>query len=119
MGHEKTGRRALLKRLLHIARAQKVLLAENRFADLAKTMAERDEIISSIRETGAAAAEISEETALIEEILGLDANLRVSMEGELEETRRELERLSQCNTAHRAYVSSSVKTPGKRCSRDG
>jgi len=117
MGHETIDRMALLKRLLDIARGQKTLFAENRYADLAGTMAEREDIISRLKGAGEAVGR--EEGALIKEILGYDGNLRLSLEVELEEISHSLEKLSNCNMAHKAYVSGRLKTPSERSSRDG
>jgi len=108
---------ALLKKLLHISRSQSSLLAKNRFADLAKTMAEREEIISEIKIAGRPHGAVAR--AVIKEILDHDADLRVSIEVELEETRSELQRISHCNTANMAYLSGRAGTPGERFSRDG
>jgi len=117
MGHEIIDRMALLKRLLNIARGQKKFFADNRFAELAGTMAEREDIISRLKGAGEAGGR--EEGALIKEILCYDGNLRLSIEVELEETRHNLEKLSNCNMAHKAYVSGRLKMPSERGSRDG
>ncbi len=117
MEDKKLNRRALLEKLVDMARGQSLLLSQNRFDDLAGTMAEREKIISLLKKAGK--AEKSPETALIKEILDYDCNLRVSIEGELEDARRGLEKISNCNMAHRAYLSSQVKTPIERGSRDG
>jgi len=117
MALKRVNRKDLLKRLLKIAGAQSLLLEENRLADLARTISEREEIISALREAGEGKGR--EETALIKEILVHDANLRASIEVELEAARREFQRLSQCNTAHSAYVSGQVKMNTAGSSRDG
>ncbi len=108
MGAEKTARMGLLERLLDIARAQKKLLSENRLGELAKTMAERDDVVSRLKSAGAPAGK--EEGNILKKILDYDSNLRVSLEVELEEIRRELEKLSDCNVVNKAYLSTQVKT---------
>jgi len=117
MGSEKTVRMGLLERLLDMAMVQKKLFSENRLAELAGTMTEREEIISRLK--GLGGPEGREEAAIIKDILSHDSNLRVSMEVELEETRHELEKLSHCNMAHKAYISGRLKMPSERSSRDG
>jgi len=117
MASERAPRRDLLKRLLRIARGQSLLFAENRLAELADSIIEREEIISAISVAGEPNGR--EEAALIKEILAHDANLRASIEVALEETRSEFQRLSCCNTAHSAYISGQVKMNTEGSSRDG
>lgn len=117
MASERLNRSNLLKRLLKIAEAQSLLLEQNRLAELAGTVAERDEILSAIKKAGEGKG--MEEAALIKEILAHDANLRASIEVELEEARHEFQRLSHCNTAHRAYVSGQINMKTAGSSRDG
>jgi len=118
MGSEKTVRMGLLERLLDMAMAQKKFLSENRLAELAGIMTEREEIISRLKGLGEP-EDREKEAAIIKDILSHDSNLRVSMEVELEETCHELEKLSHCNMAHKAYISGRFKIPSERSSRDG
>ncbi|MFQ5479847.1 MAG: hypothetical protein ACE5DW_01050 [Thermodesulfobacteriota bacterium] len=105
---ENADRIDLLKRLLNIARAQKGLFSENRLTELAGSILERDEIISRISKIKAVEAQKNMEQDIIKEILNFDCDLRVSMEGALEETRRELRKVLHCTRAHRAYASPMV-----------
>ncbi len=116
----KSGERVyLLKRLLAIARAQHGLFSENRLTELAGSILERDEIIAQISRISAVEADRKEEHDIIRQILVFDGDLRVCMEGALEETSRELQKLLHCTRAHRAYVSPMVNVKSQRYSKDG
>jgi len=117
MGPETISRSELLESLLRIARGQHGLLADNRLAELTEAMAEREEIISRLKSAGAPAGK--KEGEIIKKILAYDGNIRLSIEGELEKTRHELEKLSKCNVVHKAYVSAQVKTSVERSIRNG
>jgi len=112
-------RKELLQGLLSIAKTQSVLLSENRLSELAATMSEREEAIRSLKDLSSESEKSAEEESLIREILDLDANLRVSLQCELDETGRELERLQGCNRARRAYARDPALRAGERYSRDG
>ncbi len=112
-------RQELLEGILSIARSQSRLLSENRLAELASAMSEREEMIASLRELSSEGAAGGEEAEIIREILELDANMRVSLQCELDETGSELERLQGCGRARRAYAADPAQRAGERYSKDG
>ncbi len=119
MGDRKKGRLPLLQRVLEITEEQKKLLSENRLHALAASMKEREEILSRITPPGAGPGPGPAEKALAGRIRDLEADLRTLLEGELQETGKELERLLHCNMARRAYEPRPLISLGERCSRDG
>jgi len=112
-------RTELLQDLLGIARTQGRLLSENRLNEIASTMSEREKIVASLRALSSDGAESADEERILGEILELDANMRVSLQCELDETGRELERLQGCNRARRAYAADPAQRAGERYSKDG
>ncbi len=112
-------RRELLERLEAIARRQTRLLAANRLEEMEALMKERAGIISSIRSLGSKRAPGPQEKALIQGIVRIDADLRLSLEADLRDTMERLTRLRENKRAERAYTRDQAKRSGERCSRDG
>jgi len=119
MGPEREGKRKLLERFLNLAGGQPGLLAGNRLLELEASMKERAEIISKLKDLHGGEEMTEGERQVISRILALDADLRTSIEGELEDTRRELARILRCNRAHRAYARTPAGKKRERHSRDG
>ncbi len=108
MESEKVDRVELLEKVLHIARDQQRLLAQNRLTELAESILARDVIISDTSKLKALKEQRAVEQSIIDEILTYDSDLRVCMEGALDDTRKELEKILYCTRAHRAYTSTPV-----------